>query len=123
LLTSVPGVGSVLASTLITELPELGLLSHKKIAALVGVAPFPRDTGKFRGKRFCKGGRNSVRRVLYMATLSAARFNTVIKTFYDRLCGNGKLKKVAHIACARKLLVILNAMTRNDIKWNHPAIA
>jgi transposase len=123
LLTSVPGVGSVLASTLITELPELGLLSHKKIAALVGVAPFPRDTGKFRGKRFCKGGRNSVRRVLYMATLSAARFNPVIKTFYDRLCGNGKLKKVAHIACARKLLVILNAMARNEIKWNDQAFA
>ena len=123
LLTSVPGVGSVLASTLITELPELGLLSHKKIAALVGVAPFPRDTGKFHGKRFCKGGRNSIRRVLYMATLSATRFNPVIKTFNDRLRGNGKLKKVAHIACARKLLVILNAMTRNEIKWNHPNIA
>ena len=121
LLTSVPGVGSVLASTLITELPELGSLSHKKIAALVGVAPFPRDTGKFSGKRFCKGGRNSVRRVLYMATISATRFNPVIKTFYQRLCENGKRKKVALIACARKMLVILNAMTRNHLSWSQPS--
>lgn len=119
LLTSVPGVGSVLASTLITELPELGSLSHKKIAALVGVAPFPRDTGKFSGKRFCKGGRNSVRRVLYMATISATRFNPVIKTFYHRLCENGKRKKVALIACARKMLVILNAMAKTGSQW-HP---
>ncbi|MBK9154004.1 MAG: IS110 family transposase [Chloracidobacterium sp.] len=117
LLTSVPGVGSVLASTLISELPELGALSHKKIAALVGVAPFPRDTGKFSGKRFCKGGRNSVRRVLYMAVISATRFNPVIKTFYQRLCENGKRKKVALIACARKMLVILNAMLRNNVPW------
>lgn len=121
LLTSVPGVGSVLASTLITELPELGSLSHKKIAALVGVAPFPRDTGKFSGRRFCKGGRNSVRRVLYMATISATRFNPVIKTFYKRLCENGKRKKVALIACARKMLVILNAMTRNHVPWQSEA--
>jgi transposase len=117
LLTSVPGVGPVLASTLITELPELGSLSHKKIAALVGVAPFPRDTGKFSGKRFCKGGRNSIRRVLYMAIISATRFNPIIKTFYQRLCDNGKRKKVALIACARKMLVILNAMTRNHAPW------
>lgn len=117
LLMSVPGVGSVLASTLITELPELGLLSNRQIAALVGVAPFDRDTGKSRGMRFCKGGRNSVRRVLYMATLSAARFNPVIKTFYDRLCEKGKRKKVAHIACARKMLVILNAMTRDNLEF------
>lgn len=117
LLQSVPGVGPVLASTLITELPELGSLDNKKIAALVGVAPFPRDTGKSNGKRFCKGGRNSVRRVLYMASLSAARFNPVIKQFYERLCQKGKLKKVAHIACARKLLVTLNAMSRDNVKW------
>lgn len=118
LLQSVPGVGPVLSATLITELPELGTLSNKQIAALVGVAPFPRDTGKSNGKRFCKGGRNSVRRVLYMASLSAARFNPVIKKFYDRLCQKGKLKKVAHIACARKMLVTLNAMTRDNTKWN-----
>lgn len=123
LLTSVPGVGPVLASTLITELPELGSLSHKKIAALVGVAPFPRDTGKFSGKRFCKGGRNSVRRVLYMAVISATRFNPVIKTFYQRLCDNGKRKKVALIACARKMIVILNAMLRNNVHWTHTSEA
>jgi transposase len=122
LLMSVPGVGAVLASTLITELPELGSLEHRKIAALVGVAPFPRDTGKSHGKRFCKGGRNSIRRVLYMATLSAARFNPVIKIFYQRLCQNGKLKKVAHIACARKMLVILNAMVRDNLEFK-PSIA
>lgn len=123
LLTSVPGVGPVLASTLITELPELGSLSHKKIAALVGVAPFPRDTGKFSGKRFCKGGRNSVRRVLYMAVISATRFNPVIKTFYQRLCDNGKRKKVALIACARKMIVILNAMLRNHVPWSNQSEA
>lgn len=117
LLMSVPGVGPVLSSTLITDLPELGLLSNREIAALVGVAPFDRDTGKSRGKRSCKGGRNSVRRVLYMAMLSAARFNPVIKTFYDRLCSKGKLKKVALIACARKMLVILNAMSRDNLSF------
>lgn len=117
LLMSVPGAGSVLASTLLTELPELGLLSNRQIAALVGVAPFDRDTGKTRGLRFCKGGRNSVRRVLYMASICAARFNPVIKTFYDRLCEKGKRKKVAHIACARKMLVILNAMTRDNLEF------
>lgn len=119
LLQSVPGVGPVLSSTLITELPELGLLSGKQIASLAGIAPFPRDTGKFTGKRFCKGGRNSVRRVLYMATIAASRFNPVIKEFYENLCSRGKLKKVALIACARKLLVILNAMARNNSPWQH----
>lgn len=122
LLMSVPGVGPVLASTLITELPELGLLSNRRIAALVGVAPFDRDTGKSHGIRFCKGGRNSVRRVLYMATICAARFNPVIKTFYDRLCEKGKRKKVVHIACARKMLVMLNAMTRDGLEFK-PSIA
>lgn len=117
LLMSVPGVGPVLASTLITELPELGILSNRRIAALVGVAPFDRDTGKKHGIRFCKGGRNSVRRVLYMAAVCAARFNPTIKTFYDRLCEKGKRKKVAHIACARKMLVILNAMTRDGLEF------
>jgi transposase len=121
LLMSVPGVGPVLASTLITELPELGLLSNRRIAALVGVAPFDRDTGKKHGIRFCKGGRNSVRRVLYMATVCAARFNPTIKTFYDRLCEKGKRKKVAHIACARKMLVILNAMTRDNLGFRPSA--
>jgi len=122
LLMSVPGVGPVLASTLITELPELGLLSNRRIAALVGVAPFDRDTGKTHGIRFCKGGRNSVRRVLYMATICAARFNPVIKTFYDRLCEKGKRKKVVHIACARKMIVMLNAMTRDGLEFKSSAL-
>lgn len=117
LLRSVPGVGPVLSSTLITDLPELGHLSREKIAALVGVAPFAHDTGKSSGRRFCKGGRNSIRRVLYMATISATRFNPVIKAHYQSLCNRGKQKKVALIACARKLLVILNAMTRNNTSW------
>lgn len=117
LLQSVPGVGPTLSATLITELPELGILSNRQIAALVGVAPFNRDTGKSTGKRFCKGGRNQIRRVLYMATIAATRFNPVIKQHYQNLCDHGKLKKVALIACARKLLVILNAMTKNNRAW------
>lgn len=117
LLQSVPGVGEVLSTTLITELPELGQLTHQEIAALVGVAPFPAESGKFKGKRFCRGGRNSVRRVLYMATLNATRFNPVIKKFYQRLVAQGKPKKVALIACARKLLITLNAMVRDDSPW------
>lgn len=117
LLQSVPGVGTVLSSTLITDLPELGTLPNREISALVGVAPFPRDTGKTTGKRFCKGGRNSIRRVLYMATVTAIRCNPVIKQHYQKLCSNGKLKKVALIACARKLIIILNAMTKNNRHW------
>ena len=117
LLQSVPGVGPTLSSTLITDLPELGILSNRRIAALVGVAPFARDTGKSTGKRFCKGGRNSIRRVLYMATISATRFNPVIKEHYQKLCGCGKLKKVALIACARKLLITLNAIIKNNRAW------
>jgi len=117
LLQSVPGVGPTLSATLITGLPELGILSNREVAALVGVAPFNRDTGKSTGKRFCKGGRNQVRRVLYMATIAATRFNPVIKQHYQNLCNHGKLKKVALIACARKLLVTLNAMVRNNRAW------
>lgn len=117
LLRSVPGVGPVLSTTLITEMPELGLLSGKQIASLVGVAPFPKESGRWKGKRICQGGRHSVRRVLYMATISATRFNPVIKLFYQNLCLRGKPKKLALIACARKLLVTLNAMTKNNLLW------
>lgn len=117
-LRTVPGVGPVLRSTLITELPELGLLSNKQIASLVGVAPFPHESGKQKGKRFCKGGRNQVRRVLYMATVSATVYNPVIRTFYQRLCDRGKLKKVAIIASAHKLLSILNSMTKYQTAWS-----
>lgn len=117
LLLSVPGVGSVTSFTLLAELPELGLLNRKKIAALVGVAPFNRDSGKFRGKRAIWGGRGSVRSILYMATLSACRFNPIIKPFYEHLLAQGKLKKVAIIACMRKLLTILNAMVASGSFW------
>jgi transposase len=118
ILRSVPGVGPVLSSTLITELPELGLISNRAISALVGVAPFPKDSGNHKGKRKIKGGRNCVRRVLYMATVSAIQFNPIIKAFYDKLCSHGKLRKVALIACSRKLIVILNTIVTNNSSWS-----
>jgi len=114
LLKSSPGVGDVLAISLLAGLPELGTLNRKEVAALVGVAPFNRDSGKFRGKRAIWGGRKDVRDVLYMATLSAVRFNPVIKKFYDRLTDAGKAHKIAMTACMRKLLIILNAMVKSD---------
>ena len=121
ILRSVPGVGPVLSSTLITELPELGLISNRAISALVGVAPFPKDSGQRKSRRSIKGGRNCVRRVLYMATVSAIQFNPIIKAFYNNLCSRGKLKKVALIACSRKLIVILNTIVANKSSWtpNH----
>ena len=117
LLTTVPGVGEVVATTLIASLPELGALSHKSISYLVGVAPLNRDSGKLRGKRRIWGGRAKVRSVLYMATLVAVRFNPVIKAFYERLIQKGKLKKVALTACMHKLLILLNAMMKNNQAW------
>ena len=117
LLQSVPGVGPVTACTLITELPELGHLDRKQIAALVGVAPLNRDSGTLRGQRTIWGGRAAVRATLYMATLSATRFNRVIKAFYDRLIAAGKRPKVALTACMHKLLIILNAILRSGRPW------
>jgi transposase len=117
LLQSVPGVGDVLSCSLLAGLPELGTLDHKKIAALVGVAPLNRDSGKFRGKRTIWGGRAQVRRVLYMGTLVATRHNPVIRVFYQRLLQTGKPKKLALTACMRKLLTILNAMLKNHTAW------
>ena len=119
---SVPGVGRVVATTLLAELPELGTLDRKKIAALVGVAPFNRDSGTMRGRRPIWGGRATVRSALFMAALVATRRNTVIKAFYERLLAVGKLKKVALTACMRKLLTMLNAMARNHTPWS-PALA
>ena len=119
LLTSVPGIGEVVAVTLISSLPELGTISHKSISYLVGVAPLNRDSGKFRGKRKIWGGRAKIRCVLYMATLVAVRFNPVIKAFYERLVNKGKLKKIALTACIHKLLIILNAMMKNNSFWRH----
>lgn len=120
LLKSVPGVGDVTARTLLSELPELGELDRKEIAALVGVAPFNHDSGRMRGKRRIRGGRTSVRNVLYMATLTATRCNPIIRTFYNRLVQNGKEKKVAIVACMRKLLTILNAILRTHQPWRAP---
>jgi transposase len=117
LLCSVKGVGPVTATTLLAELPELGQLDRRKIAALVGVAPFNRDSGHQRGKRAIWGGRASVRQVLYMATLSASQHNPVIRAFYLRLIQAGKPNKVALVACMRKLLTILNAMIRYSTPW------
>jgi len=117
LLQSVPGLGQVTAASLLAALPELGTLSHKQIAALVGVAPFNSDSGKHKGKRICWGGRADVRSVLYMATLSATRFNPLIRTFYLRLVAAGKPKKVALTACMRKLLTFLNAILRDARPW------
>lgn len=114
----VNGIGVITASTLVSQLPELGALSNKQISALVGLAPFCRDSGGMKGKRVIYGGRALIRSTLYMATLSAVRHNKPIKIFYQRLVANGKLKKVALVACMRKLLTILNAMARNETAWN-----
>lgn len=117
LLQSVPGVGPVLTSTLLASLPELGTLTNKQIAALVGVAPLNRDSGTLRGRRTVWGGRAQVRAVLYMGAIVAARFNPVIRVFYQRLQRAGKAKKVALTACMRKLLTILNAMLKHRTPW------
>jgi transposase len=119
---SVPGVGPVTASTLVAELPELGQLNRKQVAALAGVAPFNKDSGKKRGRRKTRGGRAGVRRVLYLAALSASRFNPVIRPFYNALLKRGKEKKVALVACMRKMLVILNAMLRKGEDWHYSLV-
>ncbi len=117
LLRTVPGIGPVVSRTLLADLPELGRLNRKQIAALVGVAPLARDSGTHRGKRVAWGGRAPVRAVLYMGALVATRRNAVIRVFYLRLVAAGKPKKVALIACMRKLLTILNAMMRTNTMW------
>lgn len=119
ILTSVKGIGSVTAATLLAALPELGTVPRQKIGALVGVSPFNRDSGKFRGKRSIWGGRAAIRSVLYMAALSASQHNPVIRAFYQRLKQAGKPHKVALTACMRKLLTILNAMIRDNKCWDH----
>lgn len=118
LLRSASGIGPVASATLIAELPELGKLNRREIAALVGVAPMANDSGNSKGRRRVQGGRFEIRRVLYMATLTAARHNPAIKTFYDRLVAAGKLPKVALVACMRKLLTTLNAMVKTNKPWN-----
>ena len=118
LLQSVPGVGRVTALTLLGKLPELGRLSRREIAALVGVAPLNHDSGKMRGKRFVWGGRAPVRAVLYMAALVGVKHNPILRRFYERLCAAGKVFKVAITACMRKLLTILNAMVHAQRRWD-----
>jgi transposase len=120
-LRGVKGVGPVTARMLLAQLPELGQVSRQQIAALVGVAPLNRDSGQFRGKRCTWGGRAPVRAVLYMATLTAVRHNPVLRQMYQRLLAAGKLKKVALVACMRKLLTILNALLRDRRPWQAPA--
>lgn len=117
LLRSASGIGPIASATLIAELPELGRLNRRQIAALVGVAPMAKESGTMRARRRVQGGRFEIRRVLYMATLSAAKHNPAIKAFYKRLIGAGKLPKVALVACMRKLLTILNAMVRTGTPW------
>ncbi len=118
LLATFKGIGLVTSATLVSDLPELGTLSNKEMSALVGVAPFCRDSGTMRGKKTIWGGRAHVRSELYMATLSAVRYNPTIKEFYDRLVSKGKPKKTALVACMRKLVIITNSMIRNNMEWN-----
>ena len=117
LLTSMPGVGPVLACTLIALLPELGSLSRKQIAALVGVAPYTFESGKLKGKRCIWGGRAPVRNVLYMAAMSACNYNPILKAFHHRLAATGKPPKVVIVAVMRKMITMLNAMVRDDVVW------
>lgn len=119
LLKTAPGIGDTMVYTLLADLPEIGSMTNKQAAALVGVAPMNRDSGKMRGKRRIKGGRYSVRNTLYMATLSATLCNPIIKEFYQRLVAQGKHRKVALTACMRKFIVMLNAMVRDDCEWQY----
>ncbi len=118
LLRSVPGIGPVVSTTLLADLPQLGTLTRQQISNLVGVAPLNRDSGTFRGKRAIWGGRSRVRATLYMAALVATRYNPVIRAFYQRLCGAGKPKKVALTACMHKLLIILNSLLKHNRAWD-----
>ena len=120
LLRSVPGVGPMLAATIVAQLPELGVITHKEIASLVGVAPLNRDSGHWRGKRTIWGGRPQVRAALYMSALVATQFNPLIRPFYLRLLATGKPKKLALTACMRKLLTILNAIAHRGLPWRSP---
>lgn len=116
-LTSMPGIGKTVAYTLLGDLPELGSLSRRQIAALTGVAPYNHDSGRQRGRRRIRGGRSATRTALFLSAMSAIRFNPDIKAFYERLVANGKHKKVALTACIRKIVTTLNAMLRDDVDW------
>lgn len=116
------GVGDILSSNLIAKLPELGMLNQREIAALVGVAPLNKDSGKMRGKRMIQGGRAMLRKALYMPTLAAIRYNPIIRNLFLRLVARGKLKKVALVACMHKMITILNAMAKNNTPWRYDAL-
>ncbi|MFT5417078.1 MAG: transposase, partial [Gammaproteobacteria bacterium] len=118
IMLSAPGIGPVVVNTVLADLPEIGTLSNKQISALVGVAPFNRDSGKFRGKRSIRGGRASVRTALFMSIMTAIQHNPKIRAMYQRLLANGKLKKVAMTACMRKMIIILNTMVKNQTRWD-----
>ncbi len=117
-LQSMPGVGKVLAASLISNVPELGLITNKQASSLIGVAPITRESGRFKGKRMIQGGRAQVRTVMYMAMMSAIQCNPVFKATYERLLAAGKPKKVAIVACMRKMVVILNSMLRDGVMWD-----
>jgi len=119
LLSTVPGIGPTIARTLIAELPELGQLTRRQVAALAGLAPFTRQSGQWRGRSFIGGGRTAVRSALFMGAMVGKKHNPVLKAFFDRLVAAGKPKMVALIAVARKLLTILNAMLRDNLPWKH----
>ena len=116
------GIGKIASATLISYLPELGYMTNKQAAALVGVAPMNRESGRYKGQRKIQGGRHQVRTVLYMAMMSAIQCNPVFKTMYERLLAKGKEKKVAIIACVRKMIVILNSMVRDGVLWKAPTV-
>jgi transposase len=118
ILQSVPGVGPVMSLTILADLPEIGTMNRRQIAALVGVAPLNRDSGKYKGRRAIWGGRARIRSVLYMCVISGICHNPKIKAFYNRLVSSGKKHKVAITACMRKLMIILNTMIKNDTCWN-----
>lgn len=117
IMLSMPGIGPIVVNTLLGDLPELGALTNKQIAALTGVAPYNRDSGKLRGKRRIRGGRSSVRTIMFMAVLTSVQHNPVIKQFYQRLVAAGKHKKVALTACIRKMIIMINAMIRDGKMW------
>jgi transposase len=117
ILQSAPGVGKVVAYTLLSDLPELGCLNNKEISALVGVAPMNKDSGRYKGQRSIRGGRHQVRTVMFMSMMSAIQHNTVLKAYYERLKSAGKRPKVAIVACMRKMIVILNTMLKNGTDW------
>ena len=122
LLQSMKGIGKIAAASIISNLPELGYMTNKQASALVGVAPINRESGRFKGLRKIQGGRHQVRTVLYMAMMSAIQSNTVFKSQYEKLVAAGKPKKVALIACVRKMIVTLNSMLRDGVMWQAPKV-